>query len=288
MRIFRLLWVILAVAAAIAANAQTQVDLRTQSRNVDFSTASSTKPIRTGTTLPSTCSSGEMFFKTDTIPGQNLQMCTGSNTWTTIMGTGGGAGSAATATADLLDFQVLQFNPTTLGIGNNCAPSLPCVVRFGNKSSSIIAGATATLSGSATGAAWIYIAPQGTLTVGHNLGTVTCSSGCVAQSGVTAFPPDSIPIATWTATSGAWDPNGGTDFRGYLSTKNVAAGTGLLTTEVNGLTTVSADASLIGLRVTVPASATAACTQGSWAVDSSYYYVCVSANSWKRAAVSTW
>jgi hypothetical protein len=288
MRIFRLLWVILAVAAAIAANAQTQVDLRTQSRNVDFSTASSTKPIRTGTTLPSTCSSGEMFFKTDTIPGQNLQMCTGSNTWTTIMGTGGGSASAATATAELLDFQVLQFNPTTLGIGNNCAPSLPCVVRFGNKSSSIIAGATAALSGSATGAAWIYIAPEGTLTVGHNLGTVTCSSGCVAQSGVTAFPPDSIPIATWTATSGAWDPNGGTDFRGYLSTKNVAAGTGLLTTEVNGLTTVSADASLIGLRVTVPASATAACTQGSWAVDSSYYYVCVSANSWKRAAVSTW
>ncbi len=289
MRIFQPLWVILSLlAAAIAAGAQTRVDLRTQSRNVDFSNAGVTKPVRMGSTLPATCSPGEMFFKTDAIPGQNLQMCTGIDTWTAIMGSGGGGGSAATATADLTDFKVLQLNSTTLGVGLNCAAALPCVVRFGNKSTSFINGATITLGGTGTGVAFLYITAQGNLIVGHNLSAVTCSSGCTEQSGVTSFPADALPIATWTATNGAWDTTGGTDFRGYLSTKNVAAGTGLLATDVNGVTTVSADGTILGFRVAVPGTAATACTQGSWAVDASFYYVCVSTNTWRRAATSAW
>jgi hypothetical protein len=74
--------VALFAAAIIAATAQTRVDLRTQSRNVDFSAASSTKPSKTGTTLPTTCSVGETFLKTDAAAGRNLYVCTQANTWT--------------------------------------------------------------------------------------------------------------------------------------------------------------------------------------------------------------
>src|SRR5471032_998581 len=56
-------------AFTIAATAQTRVDLRTQSRNVDFSAATSTKPSKTGTTLPATCSVGETFLKTNAAAG---------------------------------------------------------------------------------------------------------------------------------------------------------------------------------------------------------------------------
>ncbi len=62
--------------------AQTKVDLRAQSKNVDFSGAASTKPSQTGTTLPASCSLGQTFLDTAAQPGQNLYICTATNTWT--------------------------------------------------------------------------------------------------------------------------------------------------------------------------------------------------------------
>jgi hypothetical protein len=61
---------------------QTQVDLRTQAKSVDFSAASSTKPFQTGTALPATCSVGQMFFLTTAAAGQNAYGCSAVNTWT--------------------------------------------------------------------------------------------------------------------------------------------------------------------------------------------------------------
>lgn len=68
------------------AGAQTTVDLRTQSRDVDFSNASSTKPSKSGTVVPATCSVGETFFKTDADAGRNLYFCTARNTWSQMAG----------------------------------------------------------------------------------------------------------------------------------------------------------------------------------------------------------
>jgi hypothetical protein len=73
------------------ANAQTQVDLRTQSKAVDFQSAVSTRPLKTGAVLPAACSVGEMFFLTVAAAGQNLYGCAGTNTWTLQSGSGGGA-----------------------------------------------------------------------------------------------------------------------------------------------------------------------------------------------------
>ena len=70
-------WLLLA-----AVHAQTQIDLRTQSKTVDFSAAASTQPAKKGTTLPSACVAGEQFFKTDAAAGQNLFLCASANTWT--------------------------------------------------------------------------------------------------------------------------------------------------------------------------------------------------------------
>ena len=278
------------LTAAIAVNAQTQVNLRTQAKDVDFSGASSTKPTRAGTTLPASCSVGELFFKLDAVAGQNLYACTGLNTWTGIIGTGGGGGggSAPTNAAALLDFQVTRVSSAVLTIGVNCQPSTPCKARFGNRTVSIEAGATATISGGQSGMAFVYVSTAGALTVGYDIITATCSSGCTAVSGETSFPVDSVPLATWTATGGAWDLDGGLDFRGFLSTKAVTAGAGLVSSEVAGLTSVSVDTTVVGLRVGVPSTSSAACLQGSWAADASFQYVCVAADTWRRAALANW
>src|SRR3954462_4378271 len=74
--------IIVTVLAAVSiAAAQTKVDLRTQGKSVDFSAATSTKPSKTGTAFPATCSIGETFFKTDAAAGANLYGFTGTNIW---------------------------------------------------------------------------------------------------------------------------------------------------------------------------------------------------------------
>ena len=72
---------ILAVSV-FSLGAQTQIDLASQGKRVDFSGASTTKPSKMGTALPGTCSTGETFFKMDAVPGQNLYGCTATNVWT--------------------------------------------------------------------------------------------------------------------------------------------------------------------------------------------------------------
>ena len=83
----------LAVCAAAFAGAQTtKLDLRTQAKNADFSAFLTTKPVKSGTTLPAACGVGEIFFKTDDPAGRNLYGCTATNTWTNISGMQGPTG----------------------------------------------------------------------------------------------------------------------------------------------------------------------------------------------------
>ena len=75
-----------------AIHAQTLVDLRTQSKSVDFTAASTTKPMKTGTVLPAACGVGEAFFQTNAPAGSNLYLCTSQNSWTLQSGTVGPTG----------------------------------------------------------------------------------------------------------------------------------------------------------------------------------------------------
>lgn len=78
----------LLAAALLAAGmrGQTQIDLRTQSKSVDFSGAQSTRPVKLGSVLPSACTAGELFFKSDAVSGRNLYGCVESDTWMPLAG----------------------------------------------------------------------------------------------------------------------------------------------------------------------------------------------------------
>lgn len=258
----------------------TQLDLRMQSRDVDFSGASATKPLKSGTGLPSSCGLGELYYRLDAAAGMNIYGCTASNSWTLEQGP-----PAASMASQLGDFAVTQTSATTLAIGAGCTLATPCTVRFGALVFSFGAGATATIS-AGSGLAFVYVSSAGVLTVGHNV-TASCNGGCTAQSGITAFPSDAIPLFTWSANNGSWDANGGADQRAFLSSKSVTAGLGLTSVEVSGKTQLSADTSVIGLRTSAPATSSSACTAGSWATDGSYFYLCTSTNMWMRAALAS-
>ena len=55
-----------------------------------------------------------------------------------------------------------------------------------------------------------------------------------------------------------------------------------------GTGTLQVNANPVGVKVAVPANATAAGVPGQWAADSSWIYVCTAANTWVRAALATW
>ncbi len=64
--------------------AQTQVDLRTQSKSVDFSAAERTRPVKVGNALPATCTVGDLFFADHAEAGRNLYGCTAPNQWSVL------------------------------------------------------------------------------------------------------------------------------------------------------------------------------------------------------------
>ena len=191
----------------------------------------------------------------------------------------------AVVASEHTELRVTYKTPTALAIGEDCTQSSPCNVRFSDRIYTFIAGATVTIA-SGTGTAYLYVTPDGALTVGHGL-SLTCAS-CSLAPGTNYFPPDSLPLATWSAASGTWDSTGGSDRRSFLSATVLAAGTGIVISATAGRTTVAVDTAVTGLRVAPPVTPASACTTGEWASDPSYFYTCVGTDSWRRAAVASW
>ncbi|MCC6589447.1 MAG: hypothetical protein IT168_22295 [Bryobacterales bacterium] len=106
----QLKFVLLGALAAGAGYGQTAIDLRTQSKSVDFSAASSTRPIKTGTAMPSNCTVGDMFFKTDAAAGSNLYGCSAANTWTL---------QSAPATITAANFSVSFTSQSAVTVAHN-------------------------------------------------------------------------------------------------------------------------------------------------------------------------
>ena len=69
-------------------DAQTTLNLSTQGRNVDFTNFPYSRPVKTGPSLPASCSTGDLFFNTAAAAGQNLFACIASNTWAQQAGLG--------------------------------------------------------------------------------------------------------------------------------------------------------------------------------------------------------
>jgi hypothetical protein len=239
---------------------QTQVDLRTQSKTVDFSNAPSTRPVRTGTAIPSICQTGELFYNLTAPAGQNLYGCTATNIWTLESGSGGGGGGGgggATMAAQLGDLNVSITTPNTvLTIGANCSAATPCNVRVGDTVYAFTTSAVATIfTGSPV--AYIYVDSSGNRSVGVASGTVGCNANC-SVTNVSGFPAGSVALWTWSAGGGAWVVNGGTDMRGWLGVKpNTAAGAAL----IQSGNQISFDTTT-GLQQTIPNAASPGTTAG--------------------------
>ena len=98
----------------IAALGQTAIDLRTQSRNVDFGKATSTRPVKVDTALPPVCSTGELFFLSTAKPGANLYACTATNAWALQTGGTPTWGSLGGTLADQTDLAAVLKGKASL------------------------------------------------------------------------------------------------------------------------------------------------------------------------------
>lgn len=263
----------------------TTVDLQVQGRNPDFSNFLFTRPITVGTVLPTSCQLGQLYFNSAGGAGSNLYGCTAPNVWTLETGTGLASSFVPSMAAQLGDFAPVLARGT-LTVGAGCSANDPCNARLGNTAYSFRNSATITPAGSTSGLVLVYIDGAGNLTAGSTV-ALTCN-GCTYASGVTSFPSNSIPLFSWTLTSGIFNTGGGTDFRALLSAKNLVGAMGTLISENAGTSTISVDPSIVSTQVlTPPATSSAACTAGQLSFDSNYYYLCVGNNVWKRIALTS-
>jgi hypothetical protein len=264
----------------------TSVDLQAQGRNPDFSNFIFTRPITVGTALPASCQVGQFYFNSAASAGANLYACTAPNVWALEAGgNGSGSGSGASMAAQLGDFAPVLASET-LTVGAGCSTSTPCNARIGNTVYTFRNSATVTPAASTSGLVFLYIDGAGNLTAGSSV-TLTCN-GCTYVSGVTSFPSNSIPLFSWTLTSGAFVTGGETDFRAVLSSKNLLSGMGILISENAGTSTISVDPAIVSTQVlTPPGTSSAACTAGQFSFDSNYYYLCVGNSTWKRVALTS-
>lgn len=77
--------------AGLTLAAQTQIDLHTQSKGVDFQNAPYTRPLKVAATLPATCTVSELVLVTGAPAGSNIYACLSANAW--VPETGGTAQS---------------------------------------------------------------------------------------------------------------------------------------------------------------------------------------------------
>jgi hypothetical protein len=179
-----------------------------------------------------------------TLPGNGQALVWNSAAGAWLPSNVSGSGSGVTMASQLGDLAVTRTSAGVLSIAAGCTATSPCNVRFGYQVYSITNSATATIGGSGTGTAYVYVNGSGVLMVGHNL-TVTCSAGCTQQAGITSFPPNVLPVYTWTASNGTWNNPGGTDQRAFLSAKTLAGGQGIVITEAPGQSTLAVDNGVI-------------------------------------------
>jgi hypothetical protein len=101
------------------------VDLGRQGRNVDFTNAAATRPVKAGTTVPSTCTLGDLFFQTGATV-QNIYGCFTTNSWAllgsnTVLADPGASGIVKRTTANTT---VAVAAPTGTIVGTSDAQTL--------------------------------------------------------------------------------------------------------------------------------------------------------------------
>ena len=245
-----LLWTSIAATGL----AQTALDLRTQSKSVDFSGATSTKPMQTGNSLPSTCAVGQFFFLTSASAGSNVYACNPANTWTvegnSLAVTSGTVNQVLSSTGSNIQWLSLSGDvsgaPGGITVGklqgravSNAAPSNGQVLQWNSTTSQWQPSAGQAGNSAYTFTGQVSITIPGTL---HQFGTANLIANCYDNSSPPQnVEPDRIQInpANYnvtvnfsTAQSGYCVVNGGgTGGGGGGAVNSVYGRTGVITAQ---------------------------------------------------------
>jgi len=122
----------------VSALSQTQLNLGTQAKNVNFGSISITKPVTIVTTISGvTCTVGQIAFVSTASPGQNLYGCTSTNVWSLLGGTGSGSGTVTSVGISLPALFTCGAPVTTSG-------TLACTYSL---TPGLVAGTNVTITG---------------------------------------------------------------------------------------------------------------------------------------------
>jgi hypothetical protein len=148
--------ILVAGVLLVLAHGQTLVDLRTQSKSVDFSAANTTRPFKAGTVLPATCAVGEAFFQTNAPSGLNLYGCTAVNSWALLSAgilTGDVTGTPGASTVAKIEGRAVSATAPSSGqslvwnSGTSTWTPQPVVSRVQNAGSNLPAEPTLNFTG---------------------------------------------------------------------------------------------------------------------------------------------
>ncbi|MEI9811565.1 MAG: hypothetical protein WDO18_02320 [Acidobacteriota bacterium] len=265
----------------------TQIDLSTQARNIDFSAASATRPVKTGTVLPVTCKVGDAFFKTNESPGANLFGCTAVNTWSPLGGGGGGGASSSAFQPFISDGRV---SSTTTDV------SIPAgVYRNNNVVTAVADGTVQAAAGSLAAGAqiWIefdpvaktrYVVGNANVTLA-NLNVVNVVKGSGTSSG---FTTGRIPIASCTGGAVADTWLSCTDARTPFSAAAFTAGPGIAIgpADAGGLQQISASVNPLVYRTMV--NGTASCPSSETTLQSYQFPVGTGVSAGDSLEILAW
>jgi hypothetical protein len=170
-----------ALALTLTGYAQTRID----SRQADFG----------GTTLPATCSAGQLFVDLGSPAGQNVYVCTSTNTWSLEAGGSGGGGGGSAA--------VPSFNVTTTSTVITMAGG--SVLTAANGVSVLLGTYTIThSSGSDSGT--FYVGPNANIAACYYSAGITISnwavSGFAGSTCTSGSPPTDIYTVPVSVVSG--------------------------------------------------------------------------------------
>lgn len=216
--------------------AQTQIDLSNQTRNVDFSAAAETRPVKTGSVLPGICQTGDLFFNTSAPAGSNLFACAGPNNWAQSTGSASfqvfANDAKVTATASLVTITAGTFRDNS--VVTETGTSATILV----KSGSLAAGSQV----------WIEFDPPSKslfLTSNANVrqANLTLTNITAGASSASDYSSGRIPVATCTGGSVADTWATCSDARTPFSTTTLNPGPGIqIVPQSDGSLSISATA----------------------------------------------
>ncbi len=184
---------------------------KTMQGSWDATGATATKPAKSGSTLPSTCTSGEFFFNTSAAAGQNLYLCQPANTWTQVSsGVNSIFGRTGVVAAQSSDYSFSQIGGTVSSgqlpaAGGDLSGTLGSATVKGIQGKTV--SATAPTSGQVlvwNGTQWV---PQ-TLSssLGGDLSGTTAAATVQGIQGrsLSTTVPAAGQVLTWTGS--VWQP----------------------------------------------------------------------------------